>query len=71
VNLYQMFARELHLHGSRLYAREDWEEAIGLAASGAVTLGSLVSRRIALEQLTAGMEEALAGGAVMKVLVEL
>ncbi|PYN93670.1 MAG: Zn-dependent alcohol dehydrogenase [Candidatus Rokuibacteriota bacterium] len=71
VNLYQMFARELHMHGSRLYAREDWDEAIRLAASGAVTLGPLVSRRIPLERLNEGMEEALKGGAVMKVLVEL
>src|SRR3989442_13463712 len=36
VNLYQMFARELTMHGARLYTRQDWEEAIGLAASGAV-----------------------------------
>ena len=28
VNLYQMFARELHMHGSRLYTRADWEEAV-------------------------------------------
>ncbi|PYN59714.1 MAG: Zn-dependent alcohol dehydrogenase [Candidatus Rokuibacteriota bacterium] len=71
VNLYQMFARELHMHGSRLYAREDWEEAIRLAATGAVNLGLLVSRRIPLERINEGMEEALKGGAVMKVVVEL
>jgi 2-desacetyl-2-hydroxyethyl bacteriochlorophyllide A dehydrogenase len=71
VNLYQMFARELTMHGSRLYAREDWEEAIRLAASGAVTLPPLVSRRVALEELQEGMEQALAGGPVMKVLVDL
>jgi (R,R)-butanediol dehydrogenase / meso-butanediol dehydrogenase / diacetyl reductase len=71
VNLYQIFARELGLHGSRLYAREDWEEAIRLAASGAVPLGPLVSRRVPLEALQEGMELALGGGAVMKVLVDL
>jgi (R,R)-butanediol dehydrogenase/meso-butanediol dehydrogenase/diacetyl reductase len=71
VNLYQMFARELTMHGSRLYAREDWEEAIRLAAAGAVTLPPLVSRRVALEGLQEGMEQALAGGPVMKVLVDL
>jgi len=59
------------MHGSRLYARENWDEAVRLAASGAVTLGPLVSRRIPLERLNEGMEEALKGGAVMKVLVEL
>jgi len=71
VNLYQMFARELVMHGSRLYARADWEEAIRLVASGAVPVGPLVSRRIALESLQRGMEEALGGGPVMKVLVEI
>src|SRR6266545_3731692 len=71
VHLYPMFARELTMHGSRLYAREDWEEAIRLAASGAVPVGPLVSRRIPLEDLQKGMEEALGGGPVMKVLVDL
>jgi 2-desacetyl-2-hydroxyethyl bacteriochlorophyllide A dehydrogenase len=71
VNLYPMFARELSMHGSRLYARRDWEEAIGLAASGAVALAPLVSRKIPLEALQQGMEEALRGGPVMKVLIDL
>jgi (R,R)-butanediol dehydrogenase/meso-butanediol dehydrogenase/diacetyl reductase len=71
VNLYAMFARELHMHGARLYAREDWEEAIQLAAGGAVPLVPLVSRRIPLEALQQGMEQALGGGPVMKVLVDL
>jgi 2-desacetyl-2-hydroxyethyl bacteriochlorophyllide A dehydrogenase len=71
VNLYRMFERELTMHGSRLYAREDWEEAIRLAASGAIPLGPLVSRRIPLEALQQGMEEALGGGPVMKVLIDL
>ena len=70
VNLYNMFARELTMHGSRLYAREDWVEAIALAASGAVPVGPLVSRRIPLQDLQQGMELALGGGAVMKVLVD-
>jgi len=71
VNLYQMFARELVMHGSRLYGREDWEEAIRLASSGAVPLGPLVSRRIPLEALADGMRAALGGEPVMKILVEL
>jgi len=71
VNLYRMFFRELTMHGSRLYAREDWEEAIQLGASGAVPLAPLVSRRIPLEALQDGMEQALGGGPVMKVLVDL
>ena len=71
VNLYQMFARELTMHGARLYAREDWEEAIRLAAGGAVPVAPLVSRTVPLEALQQGMEQALGGGPVMKVLVDL
>ncbi|PYM21454.1 MAG: Zn-dependent alcohol dehydrogenase [Candidatus Rokuibacteriota bacterium] len=71
VDLYRFFARELTLHGSRLYARQDWEEALRLAATGAVTLAPLVSRRLPLESLQQGMEEALRGGPVMKVLIDL
>ena len=71
VNLYRLFERELTMHGSRLYSREDWEEAIRLAASGAVPVGPLVSRRVPLEALQEGLEQALGGGPVMKVLVDL
>jgi (R,R)-butanediol dehydrogenase / meso-butanediol dehydrogenase / diacetyl reductase len=71
VDLYRFFARELTMHGSRLYSRGDWEEAIRLAASGAVTLAPLVTRRIPLESLQQGMEETLRGGPVMKVLIDL
>ena len=71
VNLYQMFARELAMHGSRLYTRAAWEEALRLLASGAVPAAPLISRKIALEELQRGMEDALGGGPVMKVLVDL
>jgi len=70
VNLYRMFERELTMHGARLYAREDWEEAIRLAGSGAVPLAPLVTRTIALGELQQGMEQALGGGPVMKILVD-
>jgi 2-desacetyl-2-hydroxyethyl bacteriochlorophyllide A dehydrogenase len=70
-NFYPMFGRELTMHGSRLYTRAAWEEAIRLLAAGAVKVDSLVSRRIPLEDLQQGMEEALGGGPVMKVLVDM
>ena len=38
-HLYSLFARELRVHGSRLYTRAAWEEAIRLAASGEVRSG--------------------------------
>jgi 2-desacetyl-2-hydroxyethyl bacteriochlorophyllide A dehydrogenase len=71
INLYPMFGRELKMHGSRLYTRGAWEEAIRLMASGTIPVDPLVSRRIPLEDLQRGMEEALGGGPVMKVLVDL
>jgi 2-desacetyl-2-hydroxyethyl bacteriochlorophyllide A dehydrogenase len=70
VNLYRMFERELTMQGARLYSRKDWEEAIQLAGSGAVPLAPLVSRTIPLGALQEGMEQALAGGPVMKILVD-
>lgn len=70
VNLHAMFARELTMQGSRLYTRSAWTEAIRLVATGAIAPGALVSRTIPLEALQRGMEEALGGGPVMKVLVD-
>lgn len=70
INLYRMFERELTIHGARLYAHRDWEEAIQLAASGAVPLAPLVTWTIPLDGLQQGMEQALAGGPVMKILVD-
>jgi (R,R)-butanediol dehydrogenase / meso-butanediol dehydrogenase / diacetyl reductase len=71
VHLYSVFLRELTVHGSRLYTRSAWEEAIRLASTRAVDVGPLVSRLIPLEDLQKGIEEALRGGPVMKVLVDL
>jgi 2-desacetyl-2-hydroxyethyl bacteriochlorophyllide A dehydrogenase len=70
VNLYQMFAREITMHGSRLYTWQAWEGAIAVAASGALPLRRLVSRVVPLGALQEGMEAALGGGPVMKVLVD-
>lgn len=71
VHLYPIFARELTVLGSRLYTRAAWEEAIRLASTGAIAVGPLVTRSIPLEELQTGMEELLAGGPAMKVLVTL
>jgi 2-desacetyl-2-hydroxyethyl bacteriochlorophyllide A dehydrogenase len=70
INLYRMFERELTIQGARLYARRDWEEAIELAGSGAVPLAPLVTRTIPIDGLQQGMQQALAGGPVMKILVD-
>jgi 2-desacetyl-2-hydroxyethyl bacteriochlorophyllide A dehydrogenase len=70
VNLQRFFARELQLHGSRLYSRADWEEAIRLGAAGAVPLAPMVSKVVPLAELQPSMEQALAGGPVMKILID-
>jgi threonine dehydrogenase-like Zn-dependent dehydrogenase len=57
---------DLHIFQGHL----DHRVPFRLAGSGAVPVGPLVSRRIPLEDLQKGMEEALAGGPVMKVLVD-
>ncbi len=57
--------------GSRLYTCAAWEEAIRLASTGAIAVGPLVTRSIPLEELQTRMEELLAGGPAMKVLVNL
>lgn len=70
IDLYSVFAREVKLHGSRLYTRAAWEEAIQLASARVLPLATLVTGRVRLEGLQAAMEEALSGGPVMKVLVD-
>ena len=69
-SLYSIFARELSIHGSRLYTKAAWDEAIHLMATRAIAVGPLVSRVIPLEELQQGMEAALGGGPVMKVIVD-
>jgi (R,R)-butanediol dehydrogenase / meso-butanediol dehydrogenase / diacetyl reductase len=71
INLYPMFARELKMHGSRLYTRAAWDEAIELVSNGAIPVAALVTGRIPLEGLQEGMEQALGGGPVMKILVDM
>jgi 2-desacetyl-2-hydroxyethyl bacteriochlorophyllide A dehydrogenase len=71
VNLYPVFAREISLQGSRLYTRAAWEEAIRVMASGEIPAAGMVTGRIPLEALQKGMEDALGGAPVMKVLVDM
>lgn len=71
MNLYPVFGRELKLHGSRLYTRAAWKDAIEMVTTGSVPVRPLVSRLIPLEELQQGMEEALGGGPVMKILVDM
>ncbi|RQX04514.1 zinc-dependent alcohol dehydrogenase [Micromonospora arida] len=69
VNLHRFFWRELELLGARLYQRDDMVEAIRLVASGAIPAQRLISRVEPVEAAGAAFE-ALEGGGVMKVLLD-
>jgi 2-desacetyl-2-hydroxyethyl bacteriochlorophyllide A dehydrogenase len=69
VDLFRFFWRELRLCGARVYEPQDFEQAIQLAASGALPLDRLISRVIPLDDLPAGFRELERGGEVMKILV--
>jgi (R,R)-butanediol dehydrogenase / meso-butanediol dehydrogenase / diacetyl reductase len=71
IDLYPVFAREIKLHGSRLYTKAAWDEAIRLAAARALPLAALVTGRVKIDGIQRAMEEALSGGPVMKVLVDM
>jgi 2-desacetyl-2-hydroxyethyl bacteriochlorophyllide A dehydrogenase len=71
IDLYPVFAREIKLHGSRLYTMAAWEEAIRLAAARALPLTSLITGRVGIDGIQKVMEEALSGGPMMKVLVDM
>lgn len=70
VDLFKFFWRELSLRGARVYEAQDFEEAIALAASGALPLDKLVTNVCPLDDLEWGLRQLEKGGEVMKVLIE-
>ncbi|HEY9510404.1 MAG TPA: Zn-dependent alcohol dehydrogenase, partial [Verrucomicrobiae bacterium] len=70
VDLFQIFYRELSLHGVRAYTREDFQEAIRLIATGEVDLSRFVSTRFPLSEVQAAFELALSGAPVIKALID-
>ena len=70
IDLFKFFWRELRLCGARVYEAQDFEEAIALAASGALPLDQLITNVAPLDQLEWGLRQLEKGGAVMKVLIE-
>jgi (R,R)-butanediol dehydrogenase/meso-butanediol dehydrogenase/diacetyl reductase len=69
VDLFRFFWRELKLTGARVYEARDFEQAIELAASGAMPLDQLITKVVPLEGLAGAFREMEAGGEVMKILV--
>jgi 2-desacetyl-2-hydroxyethyl bacteriochlorophyllide A dehydrogenase len=70
IDLFKFFWRELRLCGARVYEAQDFEEAIQLAASGALPLDKLITNVAPLDQLEWGIRQLEKGGEVMKVLIE-
>ena len=69
IDLFRVFWRELRLCGARVYEPQDFEEAIRLAASGALPFERLITEVVPLDRLEAGFREMERGGEVMKLLV--
>jgi (R,R)-butanediol dehydrogenase/meso-butanediol dehydrogenase/diacetyl reductase len=69
VDLFRFFWRELKLAGARVYEPEDFETAIGLAASGSLPLDRLITTVVPLDRLEEGFRQMARGGEVMKILV--
>ena len=69
-HLYSLFARELRVHGSRLYTRGAWRKRSAWPPAAPFRSGRWSRRVVGLDDLQKGMEEALGGGPVMKVLVD-
>jgi (R,R)-butanediol dehydrogenase/meso-butanediol dehydrogenase/diacetyl reductase len=69
VDLFRFFWRELKLTGARVYEPEDFEAAIGLAASGQLPLERLITNVLPLDRLGDGLRQMEHGGEAMKILV--
>lgn len=70
VDLFRFFWRELRLTGARVYEAEDYDEAIRIAASGALPLDKLITETTDLDGLQSGFEKMDSGGECMKILVD-
>lgn len=67
--LFPFFWKELRMRGARVYEREDFEEAIRLASENSLPLADLITTRQPLNGLRAGLEQMVAGGDTMKILI--
>lgn len=70
VDLFRFFWRELELRGARVYEPEDFEQAIQLAADGALPLERLISAKSPLSDLQSAFEQIESSPNLMKVLID-
>ena len=71
VDLKRIFWKELEIFGARVYERSDYDAAIELVASGAIPADAIISRVVPLAEAPDAFAALAAGGAVMKVLIDM
>jgi 2-desacetyl-2-hydroxyethyl bacteriochlorophyllide A dehydrogenase len=69
VDLHRVFLRELQIQGARVYESQDFDQAIALAASGALPLEQIVTHVISMDEVGQGLQQMADGAEVMKILV--
>lgn len=71
-DVYRIIAKELQLVGTRVYMKEDYDQAIELLSSGGLDLSSLISKVVPLEEaIQQGFEAIDSGEDVIKILISL
>lgn len=70
VDLFKFFWSEIELLGARLYEEEDYEEAIRIAASGAIPFNELTTQVSPLDKIQSVFEEIDNNPAGMKYLID-
>jgi len=70
VNLFDVFAKELEVLGTRVYEPEDFQSAIDLIIGGRLPLADLITSVEPLERLPAALEQLERNPSAMKILVD-
>ena len=71
VDVKRIFWKELEIYGARVYERSDYAAAVELVASGGIPAEAIISRVVPLADAPEAFAALAAGGAVMKVLIDL
>ncbi|MFZ0626412.1 MAG: alcohol dehydrogenase catalytic domain-containing protein [Acidimicrobiia bacterium] len=70
VDFMAVFWKELELRGARVYERRDFEDAVGLIATGVIPVDSLITDVAPLEDMPKAIERLGSGEEIVKLLVD-
>jgi 2-desacetyl-2-hydroxyethyl bacteriochlorophyllide A dehydrogenase len=70
VNLFDVFAKELEVLGTRVYEPEDYQKAIDLLVGGRLPLADLITSVEPLQRMPAALEQLEHNPSAMKILVD-